>query len=95
MDVNGVRMSDVARILSVALDRPVLDRTGLHGLFDIDTRLRMPDLPQFPPRREPGLDAAYPSLFTAFREDLNLKLESRREPLPVLIVEHVEPPIDN
>ena len=36
-----------------------------------------------------------PPLTDAFRDDLGLKLESERRDVPVLIVEHVQQPIQN
>lgn len=96
MQASGLSMSELARGLSMFVQRPVLDRTGLAGRFDIDTMFNMADLPSFAGRsRDGGSSSDYPSFNTAFRDDLGLKLERRRERVPVLIVEHVEPLIEN
>jgi uncharacterized protein (TIGR03435 family) len=41
---------------------------------------------------QPAVDATGPSLGTALREQLGLKLESTRAPVDVLVIEHVERP---
>ena len=74
-----------------SVDRPIVDRTGLTGLFDIDLEF-MPSSAR--ERGNVDLDAA-PSLFTALQEQLGLKLEPRRESLNVLVIEHVEMPTPN
>lgn len=94
---DGISMPMLARFLSsVVFDRPVLDRTKVDGLFEIDTKFSLTDLPRFEGRvAASSPSSAYPSLFSALRDDLGLKLEFKREPVPVLIVEHVEPLIEN
>ncbi|HVY92284.1 MAG TPA: TIGR03435 family protein [Bryobacteraceae bacterium] len=61
------------------LDRPVVDRTGLNGTYDLtfDWKPGEPDSPSA-------------SLFTAMQEQLGLKLEARKIPLEVLVVDHAE-----
>ena len=65
---------------------PVLDKTGLNGAFDytIDTS----GLNNFNPKSAD--DAPGPSIFTAVQDDLGLKLESRKEPIEVLVIDSVD-----
>ena len=63
--------------------RPVFERTGLKGYFDID-------LEWAPAPTDDG-----PSLFTAVQDQLGLKLESTKAPLDVLVIEHAERPQEN
>lgn len=68
----------------IALDgRVVVDQTGLGGHYDFELKYAT----------GPGSDA--PSIFTALREQLGLRLERRRLPLEVISMEHVENPSGN
>jgi bla regulator protein blaR1 len=67
------------------LDRPVVDFTGLAGYFDI-TLEWMPVSAADTPTN--GADAA--SIFTALEEQLGLKLEARKIPLSVLVIDSVD-----
>jgi uncharacterized protein (TIGR03435 family) len=57
--------------------------TGLKGLLEVKL--------EWTPDGQPGVDAdAGPSIFTAMQEQLGLKLESRKGPLDVLVVDRAE-----
>jgi uncharacterized protein (TIGR03435 family) len=66
-------------------DHPVVDATGLPGNFEW--------VVTFSRRASPQAD--YPEIFTAFQEQLGLKIESRLAPIEVLVVDHVELPTPN
>jgi len=86
-DVQGFKgaltMAKVASFLSGSLGRPVHDLTGLTGTYDIDLAW----VPEQSPAAMSG-DAA--TLFTAIRESLGLRLEARKEPVEMLVIDHVE-----
>jgi len=92
-------MADLAGVMqSAVLDRPVVDKTGLPGRYDF-TLTWTPDESQFaglgvrvPP---PSADATAPGLFTAFQEQLGLKLDSTRAPVEVLVVDRIQKPSEN
>ena len=92
-------MADLAGVMqSAVLDRPVVDKTGLPGRYDF-TLTWTPDESQFsglgvrvPP---PSGDANAPGLFTAFQEQLGLKLDSTKAPVEVLVIDRVERPSNN
>jgi uncharacterized protein (TIGR03435 family) len=93
-------MADLAGVMQAAvMDRPVVDRTGLEGRYDFTIQWT-PDESQFaglgvrvpPPSGDPN---APPGLFTAFQEQLGLKLESTRAPAEVLVIDRVERPSEN
>jgi uncharacterized protein (TIGR03435 family) len=83
-------MSNLAQRLTGALGRPVLDRTGLEGPFDLDLTFAQ----QAPPVDAPA-EAQFPALTTAVREQLGLRIESARAPVDVLVIDRVEPPTEN
>ena len=68
----------LARRLSQLLREPVIDMTGLEGVYDFTLQWQQDDA-------IPGA-----SLFTALQEQLGLRLERRRMPVEVLVVERVE-----
>jgi uncharacterized protein (TIGR03435 family) len=75
--------------------RPILDTTGLSGQFDMTVEWN-PDISRVPEAviNPPTLSEleARPVLFTAFREQLGLKLDSETAPIEVLVVDSVERP---
>ena len=87
----GVTILNLAGNLSPFLDRMVVDRTGTAGLIDYDLSWT-PELPADPRAGERPPTNAGPSLFTALREQLGLKLESGRGPVEVLVIDHVKRP---
>jgi uncharacterized protein (TIGR03435 family) len=71
--------------------RPVLDKTGISGRFDV-----LLDFDVYSVRGQtPPPDFDKPSLEKALQEQLGLKLESQKLPMPVLIVESVQRPTQN
>jgi uncharacterized protein (TIGR03435 family) len=82
-------ISAVVETAQYVTGRPVIDRTGLTGRFDIDYEYA---------RRLPGASdvidtpGGAASIFTALQERLGLRLESGKGRMDVLIIEHVEMP---
>lgn len=89
----GRTIQEFARSLEAMLDRPVFDRTGLTGTYDIDLQWARTDLHAGADASATSSDA--PSLFTAVEEQLGLKLVRHKEPLNVLVVDHVQAPTPN
>ena len=86
----GVSMIPVAEMLSTQrrlLGRIVQDRTGLPGPYNIELEF------DFAAANQP--DYAGPSIFTALKEQLGLKLEASKGPLQVLVVEGASTPGEN
>jgi uncharacterized protein (TIGR03435 family) len=94
----AVTMAQVARSLVGGVGGlPVLDHTGLAGRFDFDLEWT-PDQPlRLPPNAPnlPPIDPNGPSIFTAVKEQLGLKLESTKGPVDVLVIDHAEHPSEN
>jgi uncharacterized protein (TIGR03435 family) len=99
---NAVDLADVVKFVGNWTDRPLVDRTRIEGLFDIDTegwapmRQRMPP----PPGATPGpedvamADPARPTLYSIF-DRLGLKMESSRGPVEMFVIANVEKPSEN
>jgi len=92
----AVEISDIARFVENWTDRPVLDKTGLQGLFRIDTEGWTPLIPR-PPGSDQGEDLSdpiRPTLYSLFAK-LGLRLESQRAPVDVFTIEDVQRPTGN
>jgi uncharacterized protein (TIGR03435 family) len=97
----GATVSDLARGLTRLLDRDVIDRTGIAGLFDIQLELSRTDVfPQLS-RSANGIEgtslAAEPQGLTISGavKKLGLKLTPAKGTKEVLVVDHVERPAEN
>jgi len=93
-----VSMAILADELARRVGRTVVDRTGVTGAFDVKLTWS-PDEFQVPGPAEMGrAEAANPgglSLFSAVQEQLGLKLEADKGPVPVLIIDSAERPSEN
>ena len=96
-DAQAMTVSEFSRIfLNGALDRPVIDQTGITGTFDFHLEYGIDEpTPRFNAGgAEPG-GSAGPSIFTAVREQLGLRLISTTGPGESLVIDHVERPSEN
>jgi uncharacterized protein (TIGR03435 family) len=83
--------AELAKSLQYIVGRPVLDRTGIAGTFDV-----LLDFDVYASRGQTAPpDYEKPSLTTALREQLGLRLVSDKAPFPVLVVTQVEKPGEN
>jgi uncharacterized protein (TIGR03435 family) len=83
----GLTITMIAEELSKITGRVAVDKTGLTGRYDLKLR--------WAPDDAVTTDSDLPTLFTAVQEQLGLKLEPAKEPVPVLIVDRVEQPGPN
>ena len=83
----------IGEVQRLVLDRPVVDRTGITGTFNIDLTFTREDPNSLGMMQLP--DNAAPNLITALSEQLGLKLEGVTAPVDVLVIDHVEKPSDN
>jgi uncharacterized protein (TIGR03435 family) len=97
-------ISALARALSHALGRPVLDKTGLTGEYDIALQWTPESQTPMFKGTESGqqnndsgrsADSSGPSIFTAIQEQLGLKLESQKGSAEMLVIDHVDKPSEN
>ena len=85
-----ITMAGFAQRLIEPLGRPVLDRTGLAGAFDVDLTF-LADNPAVDASNAPTA----PSLMAALREQLGLRLESTRSQVEVLVIDQIRAPTAN
>jgi len=90
---SGMTMAGFAGFLSRRVDLPVLDMTGLKGFYELTL--------DWVPEARPGADrkgdvvavadsATGPTIFIALEEQLGLKLETRKAPVEMLVVDRAE-----
>ena len=100
LEGNGVDMSFLGGVLSSMLSRTVADKTGLAGQYIIHLTFA-PESPAgpspdpAPPRPMDASADTRPDILTAIQEQLGLKLESAKGPVPVLVIDRVEKPTGN
>jgi uncharacterized protein (TIGR03435 family) len=104
---SAVQFSALVSTLSLLLDRPIVDKTGIKGYYDfkmVFSRAGLPNVVGGTPLRielgpvpgaEIGASDSAPSIFTAVQEYLGLKLDSGRGPAEVLVIDSVEKPKEN
>jgi uncharacterized protein (TIGR03435 family) len=100
LNVVNATMAEFASVMqTTAMDRPVVDQTGLAGRFDF-TLEWTPDETQFAsmgvripsPTNEPGQP---PGLFTAIQEQLGLRMDATKAPADAFVIDRVERPSEN
>ena len=93
--MSGQALGSFVSLLPQFVDRQVIDRTGLTGIYDltlkwtpeaIPSALGLPQAPLPPP------DPDAPNIFTVVQEQLGLKLEAGRGPVEVIVIDRLEKP---
>jgi uncharacterized protein (TIGR03435 family) len=104
LQAGGQPIAQLATLLSNQLGRPVIDKTGLTGAYDVELSFQMEGAgriggpaPIAPPGAAPILppDPDAPTLVTAVQEQLGLKLESERGPVEVIVIDSIEQPTED
>ncbi len=89
IEVTQESMEELARELGMFVDRPVIDKTGLKGKYDIDIEAT----PYFRLTNNPQPEDV--TAFTAVQETLGLRLDAEKASMPVIVVDSVEIPTEN
>lgn len=92
VSMKGVPLSNFVRNLGGMTGRFVIDKTGLTGPYDLDLQFT-PDQPAA--GAPPGTPGDGASLFAAIQEQLGLKLEAKRAPVEVLVIDSAERPTED
>jgi uncharacterized protein (TIGR03435 family) len=97
---SGRTIADLAPYLADLVSRPVIDKTGLTGMYDFSLKFA-PDSAGTPGIirllgtggvAPPAVDPNAPSLAAALPEQLGLKLENARGPVEVVVIDKFERP---
>jgi len=96
----GIPVANMTPMLSRMLGRTVIDSTGLTAKYDVAMDWAPDDSLAFQlgpdaPRPAASGDRTGPSIFTAIQEQLGLKLEARKGPVEVFVIERAEKPSEN
>jgi uncharacterized protein (TIGR03435 family) len=91
----GVTMPDLGTFLSTLAGRPIHDKTGLTGKYDISYELELP-----PPAQEGAGMAASPDFFSSqifsiVQDQLGLRLRAGKGLVESIAIDHVEEPSEN
>lgn len=83
--------------LSILLGRPVIDKTRISGMHNFTVVMKRDEpLAATVEIGNPVVRSSAPaSIFSALQEQLGLKLESKKGPVEVLVIDHVERPSAN
>ena len=97
--MGGMSLERLVSQTSTELGGPVVDRTGLTGLFDMlfEYASTSRQIPTSPTVVAPDLskDPAPPALRDALREQLGLRIQAEEGPLEVLVIDSAERPSEN
>ena len=94
---SGLDLRGFSALLGLAVGQPVVNQTGLEGGYDIDLQYTPEQFAAAALALRPGanvpeaIDPDGPSIYTALEDQLGLKLEPRRAPVDVIVIDHIEP----
>jgi len=102
LKATSASMKQLADALATATGSLVVDQTGIEGKYDVSLEYA-PDPANQPkfnkrgePLPEPPADATPgPSIFAALQERLGLKLEARKLPVEVIVIDQARRPSEN
>jgi len=94
LEAHEISMARLAEVLSRVLDRKVIDKTGRPEKFNASLRWAPDEHQALPSNDAIALPPDTPSIFTALREQLGLKLDPGKAPVELLVIDRAERPSD-
>jgi uncharacterized protein (TIGR03435 family) len=89
-------LDQIAENLAGVTGRPVRNETGLTGFYDLKVEWTPDAAPAAPGAPDKPVETATgPTLFTALQEQLGLKLEAKKGPVEIVVVDRAERPSEN
>ena len=102
VEAKGATLDGFSKLLLPVLHRPVIDKTGITGRFDMRVEFSREgtEMAAMPLMRDgvpiPASDpTGIPSIFTALQEQLGLRLEPAKGPVEVFVIDRIERPAEN
>jgi uncharacterized protein (TIGR03435 family) len=107
LNAPGASMGSFATQLTNFVNRRIIDRTAIDGLYDITLRFASDPqmggitdqafgaLRQIRPPANPAASPTGPAIFTALEEQLGLKLEPNKAQLEYFVIDSIEKPSEN
>ena len=104
MRLRNVTTAGLASNLMGLLDRPVIDRTGISGHYDVALNWTVNDFQASLLKGAPApadskefskITTEFPDLFTALQDQLGLKLESTKGLVNFMVIDRIERPSEN
>jgi uncharacterized protein (TIGR03435 family) len=83
----NVPLDFIVFVLTRDVGRPVVNQTNLSGRYDFELN--------YAPDEKTSGDDPRPSIFTALTEQMGLKLLPSKAPVWIIVIDHVEMPVDN
>jgi len=95
-DAEGVTIDDLVKFsLYLAAGRPIADRTGLTGKYNVHFEYAAPEGTRLNGQAADATESTAPSIFTALQEQLGLRLDSAKGQGEYLVIDHIEKPTEN
>jgi uncharacterized protein (TIGR03435 family) len=100
---NDAQLSTLVTVLSRTIGRTIVDKTGLTGNYDFTLEYAPEEGGPQPTGAgaaagsalPPSPSDSAPSIVTALKEQLGLKLDSTEGPVDVIVIDHIEKPAEN
>jgi uncharacterized protein (TIGR03435 family) len=91
----NVTMQDLGTFLSTMAGRPIQDKTGLKGKYDITYEIELPSPPQEGATTVMPPDFFSSQIYNIVRDQLGLQLREAKGPVEFLVIDHAERPSEN
>jgi uncharacterized protein (TIGR03435 family) len=93
-------IGDFVQLVGVSADRPVIDKTGITGFIDYDILFQPPSAARPSVegggvRQGPNAEDLNRAVIEAIQDQLGLKLESAKDAVEILVIDHAEQPSEN
>jgi uncharacterized protein (TIGR03435 family) len=82
----GTDLGGIASLLSASIHAPVVDHTGINGIFNVDLHFA----PENGTESNLSNFSTAPDFFTAIEEQLGLKLHPEKVTIDTLVIDHVD-----